>query len=63
MNGYLYVEEITFSKITYHTIYCVLIPNCGLRWFYLKPATATGNIIETINSLDQGGWLFGGNVR
>ena len=61
MQGFLYVENIDAPKLKYQSRYFVLFPFCGLRWFSEEPQDASEASLLT--SGDDGGWIFGGNIR
>ena len=61
MQGYIFVENENSSRIRFQTRYFILFPFCGLRWFLEEPREK--NIAKLLLSAQEGGWVFGGNVR
>ena len=61
MQGYLYVENQDAPKLKFQSRFFVLFPFCGLRWFTEEPEDLRES--RLLSSGDDGGWIFGGNVR
>lgn len=61
MQGYIFVENENSSRLKYQPRYFILFPFCGLRWFLEEPKEK--NIAKLLLSAQEGGWVFGGNVR
>lgn len=61
MQGYLYVENETSPRYRFQPRYFILFPFCGLRWFLEEPKEK--NIPKLLLSAQEGGWVYGGNVR
>jgi hypothetical protein len=60
MQGYIYVENEA-SRSRFHPRYFIIFPFCGLRWFIEAPKEK--NLTKVLLSAQEGGWVFGGNVR
>lgn len=61
MQGHLYVENKDAPKLKFQSRFFVLFPFCGLRWFAEEPEDLSESSLLT--SGEDGGWIFGGNIR
>ena len=61
MQGHLYVENKDAPKLRFQSRFFVLFPFCGLRWFAEEPEDVSESSLLT--SGEDGGWIFGGNLR
>jgi hypothetical protein len=61
MQGFIYVENELSPRYKFQPRYFILFPFCGLRWFLEEPKEK--NIPKLLLSAQEGGWVYGGNVR